>query len=150
MRAERFHSIRAPTISTPIFGDLVSLDGCNIERTYINEVPGNCCCGCHDWADKVRAAVLALAAFEIAIGGTRAALVRWQDVGVHADAHAAPGVAPFKTRLAEYFVEPLFFSLRFDAARTRHNQSLLDAVRHMLAGHKMRRGSQIIEARIRA
>ena len=50
--------------------------------------------GGHDRADQVGAAVFALAAFEIAIAGAGAALVRREDVGVHADAHAAAGVAP--------------------------------------------------------
>src|ERR1700746_2299339 len=64
-------------------------------------------CG-HDGADEVRAAVFALAAFEIAVGCAGAALVRRQNVGVHADAHAAARVAPFETGLGENLVEAFF------------------------------------------
>src|SRR5216683_669619 len=106
-------------------------------------------CG-HDWADEVRAAVLALAAFEIAIAGAGAALVGRQDVSVHADAHAAAGVAPLEAGVAENFVEAFFFSLRLDAAGAGHNQRLLDVFCHVLAFDKMRGGAKIIEARIRA
>src|SRR5258708_1562728 len=104
----------------------------------------------HHRADEVRAAVLALAALEIAIAGAGAALVRRQDVGVHADAHAAAGVAPLETGGGENLVESFFFGLRFDAARARHNQCLLDVFRDMFARHKMRGPAQISEARIRA
>ena len=57
--------------------------------------------GGHDRADEVRAAVFALAAFEIAIAGAGTALVRRQDIGVHANAHAAAGVSPLETGGAE-------------------------------------------------
>src|ERR1700746_808324 len=93
-----------------------------------------------DRADEVRAAVLALPAFKVAVAGAGAALVRGQDVGVHADAHAAAGVAPLETGFAENFVEAFFFGLRFDPARARDNQCLLDVFRYMLAFDKMRGG----------
>ena len=67
-------------------------------------------CG-HDRADQVRAAVFALAAFEIAVGGAGGALVRRKHVGVHADAHAAACVAPFETCFGENFVAGLLFRL---------------------------------------
>src|SRR5437016_479833 len=106
-------------------------------------------CG-HDRADEMRATVLALAAFEVAIAGAGATLVRRQDVGVHADAHAASGVAPLETGVAENFFEAFFFGLRLDTARAGDNQRLLDVFRHVLAGDKVRGGAEIVEARIGA
>src|SRR6266571_9488965 len=104
----------------------------------------------HDRADQMRAAVLALAALEVAIRGAGAAFVWRQDVRVHSDAHAASRVAPLEAGFAKNFVEALFFGLRLDAARTGNDQRLLDIFRHVLAGHEMRRSPQIIETRIRA
>jgi len=106
-------------------------------------------CG-HYRADEMRAAVFALAALEIAVAGAGAAFVRWQDVGVHADAHAAASVAPLEAGGAENFVEPLFFGLRLDAAGAGDNQRLLDIFCDMLAFDKMRSGAEVIEARIGA
>src|SRR5712692_2621560 len=104
----------------------------------------------HYGADQMRAAVFALAALEIAIAGAGAALVRRQDVSVHADAHAAAGIAPLETGVAENFVKSFFFGLRLNAARTGDNQRLLDIFCHVLAFDKMRGGAEIIEARIGA
>src|SRR5690606_1756672 len=44
--------------------------------------------------DEVRAATLALATLEVAVRGRGAALARGELVGVHAQAHRAPRVAP--------------------------------------------------------
>src|SRR5205809_6392808 len=89
--------------------------------------------GGHDRADEVRAAVLALAALKIAVRRAGAALVRRQDVGVHADDHAAAGVAPLETGGTENFVEALFFGPRLDAAGAGNKARLLDVVRPVLA-----------------
>src|ERR1700674_3614262 len=104
-------------------------------------------CG-HDRADEVRAAVFALAALEIAVAGAGAALMGRQNVGIHADAHAAAGVAPLEARRGENLVEAFFFRLRLDAAGAGHNQRLLDAFSHVLAFDKMGGSAQIVEARI--
>src|SRR6267378_3454195 len=139
----------SPRMSTGI-GDSTLLNRCHVEFTDVHEMPGDGCGGGHDRADEVRAAVFALAAFEIAIAGAGAAFVRRQDVGVHPDAHAAAGVAPLETSGGEYFVEAFFFGLRLDAAGAGDNQRLLDAFCHVLAFDEMRGGAQIIEAGIRA
>jgi len=127
------------------------LDGGNVvEGTDVDEMAGNGCgCG-HNRADEVRAAVLALAALEIAIAGAGAALVRREDVGVHTDAHAAAGVAPLETGVAENFIEAFFFRLALNASGARDDERLLDVFRHVLAFDKMRGGAEIIEARIGA
>src|ERR1700732_5019200 len=93
-------------------------------------------CG-HYWADQVGAAVFALAAFEIAVGGAGGALVRWEDVGVHADAHAAACVAPFESGFAENFVEAFFFGLGFYAAGNGYDQPLLDDARDEFAFYEV-------------
>src|SRR6266478_8703431 len=139
----------SPRVSTGI-GDSTLLDRCHVEFADVHEMPGDGCGGSHYRADEMRAAVFALAAFEIAVAGAGAAFVRWQDVGIHPDAHAATCVAPFETGGGKNFVEAFFFGLRLDAARARHNQRLLDVFCHVLACHKMCRGAQIIEARVGA
>src|SRR5258708_5056842 len=139
----------SPRVSTGI-GDFTLLDRCHVEFADVHEMPGDGGGGSHDRAHEMRAAVLALAAFEIAVAGAGAAFVGRQDVGIHPDAHTAAGVAPFETGSAENFVKAFFFGLRLNAARARYNQRLLDVFRHVLAGNKMRGGAQIIEARIGA
>src|SRR4051812_2561709 len=57
-------------------------------------------CG-HSRRDQVRAAPLALAAFEVAVAVRSTPLARLQLVGVHGQAHAASGFAPFEPRLFE-------------------------------------------------
>src|SRR5271157_203926 len=51
----------------------------------------------HHRADEVRPAAFALPAFEIAIRRAGRALAARKHVVVHADAHAATGVAPFES-----------------------------------------------------
>ena len=87
-----------------------------IEFADVYEMACDGCCGRHDRADEVGAAVAALAAFEIAIEGAGAALVWRQHIRVHADTPASAGIAPFKARLRENFVQTFFFRLRLDAA----------------------------------
>src|SRR6266446_5007578 len=106
----------SPRVSTGI-GDSTLLDRCHVEFADVHEMPGDGCGGSHYRADEMRAAVFALAAFEIAVAGAGAAFVRWQDVGIHPDAHAATCVAPFETGGGKNFVEAFFFGLRLDAAR---------------------------------
>src|SRR6266851_5577464 len=87
------------------------LDGGDIEFADVDEMASDGGGGGHDRAHEMRAAILALAALEIAIAGAGAALVRRQNVGVHADAHTAAGVAPLETGDAKNFVEAFLFSL---------------------------------------
>src|SRR5690606_32319415 len=65
----------------------------------------------HGGGDQVGAAAAALAAFEVAVRGARAALPRGELVGVHRQAHAAACLAPVETSLAEDLIEPLGFCL---------------------------------------
>src|SRR6267143_1810032 len=104
----------------------------------------------HDRADEVRATVLTLAALEVAIRSTGAALVRRQDVRVHADAHAAARVAPLEPGGGENLVKAFFFRLRLNAARAGHNQGLLDVFCDALPGNEMCGSAEVIEPRIGA
>jgi len=106
--------------------------------------------GGHDRADQVRAGVAALAAFEVAIGGAGAAFVGREDVGVHADAHAAACIAPLEARGGEEFVEAFFFGLGFDAARAGNDEGLLDIFGDMFSGDEMGGCAEIVETGIGA
>src|SRR5208282_634775 len=102
-----------------------------------------CRCG-HHRADEVRAAALALASFEISIRRAGRAFAARQYVVVHADAHAATGVAPFESRVAENFVEAFFFGFNLHNARPGHHQRLLQGFRHVLSGNHSCSGAQIL------
>src|SRR5215472_11204572 len=69
-------------------------------------------------------AALALASLEVAIRRAGASLLRLEDIGVHAQAHAATGLAPFKAGLGEDAMQPQRFRLAFDLLRTRHHHRL--------------------------
>ena len=70
----------------------------------------------HDRRQQMRAPEPPLTALEVAVRGRGAALLRLQLVGVHAEAHGAAGLAPFKARILEDLVEPFRLRLRFDEA----------------------------------
>ena len=125
-------------------------DVVDVEGADVYEVAGQgCCCG-HYGADQVGAAVFSLAAFEIAVTGAGGALVGREDVGVHADAHAAARIAPFETGVGENFVETFFFGLGLDAARAGNDESLLDTFGDVLTGDEVRGGAKVVDAGIGA
>src|SRR5580698_593756 len=84
------------------------------EVADVHKMSGNGGCRGHDGADQMRAAALALAALEVAIGGAGAALAGRQHVVVHGDAHAASGFAPLESGVAEDAVESFLFGLGFN------------------------------------
>ncbi len=47
------------------------------------------------------------------------------NVVVHADAHAAAGIAPLEAGVDENFVQAFFFGLHFDHSRARNDQRFL-------------------------
>src|SRR5258707_6308469 len=110
------------------------LDVRDIKFAHIHKMSGNRGSRGHDRADEVRAAVAALAAFEVAIRSAGSALMRRQNVGVHADTHAAACIAPFESRVGENFVEAFFFGGSFDSARAGNDQRLLDIFRNVFSG----------------
>src|SRR5688572_2536429 len=65
--------------------------------------------------DQVRAAALALTAFEVAVAGRGAALPGCELIGVHAEAHRAAGEAPLRAEVGEDLVETLCLGLEPDA-----------------------------------
>src|SRR5690242_20182902 len=115
----------------------------------IDEMAGDRGRRCHRGADQVRASALALASFKVAIRGARAALARLQDVGVHAQAHAASGLAPFETSRGEYAIESELFRLMLDLLRSRHHHRV-HSLRDFLAAYDFRRCTQIADARVGA
>ena len=62
---------------------------------------GDCGGGGHGGADQVGATAGPLAALEVAVARRGAALAGRQDVGVHAQAHRATGIAPVEAGVAE-------------------------------------------------
>src|SRR5438270_2023828 len=83
-----------------------------LERSHVHEVSGKSCGRRHRRAEEMRAATGALTAFEVAVARRGAAFARRQDVGIHAQAHRAAGIAPLKTRRFEHFVEPLLLGCK--------------------------------------
>src|SRR5271156_2098981 len=67
-------------------------------------------CG-HHRAHQVGASATPLASFEIAIAGRGTAFAGSKNVGVHAQAHGAAGLAPLKTSRAENFIQSLLLGL---------------------------------------
>src|SRR5438034_9566439 len=107
----------------------------DVEFADVHKMSRDGCSSSHHRTNQMRAAIFALASLEIAVRCTGTALVRWQDIRVHANTHAAARVAPLESCFAENLVEPFFLRLRLDAARTLHNQLLFDFLRHVLSGH---------------
>src|SRR5262245_48489554 len=86
-------------------------------RADVDEVAferGSCC---HRWRDQMRAALVALTAFEVAVRGRSTALAGLQLIGVHAEAHGAAGLTPFESGVQEDLVETLGLGLLFDETR---------------------------------
>jgi hypothetical protein len=88
----------------------------------IDEFAGHRSGGRHFRADQVGASALALASFEIAVGGGGAALPGTQLVRVHAQAHTAPGIAPFGSGGLENAVQAFGFGLFPHGMGARHHQ----------------------------
>src|SRR5215210_671704 len=93
----------------------------------------------------MRPAALALASLEVAIAGRGAPLARLQNVGVHAEAHRAPRVAPVKACLGEDIGESFFLGLLLDAHRTRDDHGP-DSFLDLLALYDAGGGAQVLDA----
>src|SRR3546814_14046428 len=76
---------------------------------------------------------LPLPSYEIAVGGSGAALLRRHLVGVHREAHRAARLAPFKARFNEDTVQPFLFRLALAQSGARHDQRLTDIARPLAA-----------------
>src|ERR1051326_8824139 len=108
----------------------------NIEFANVHEMASDGCGGSHHRADEVRAAVAALAAFKVSIGGACAAFVRRQNVGVHADTHTAASIAPLEPGFGKNFVQAFFFRGSLYPTRSGNDQGLLDRFRDMFPGSR--------------
>src|SRR5215472_10436403 len=85
-------------------------DGTSIPLAHVDEMPSDRCDRGHGRRHEVGAALVALAAFEVAVGGRGAAFARCELVGVHRKAHRAAGLAPFEACRDENLVEPFRFA----------------------------------------
>src|SRR5215471_6560565 len=72
----------------------------------------------------MRAALVALAALEIAVRGRGAALARRELVRVHGEAHRAARLAPLEAGLDEDLVESFGLGLLLHDARTRNHHGV--------------------------
>ncbi len=81
----------------------------------VGEVAGDGGGGGHLGGDEVGAASAALTAFEVAVGVEAQRSPGCEDVRVHAEAHAAAGLAPLEAGGLEDLVEAFFFGLRLTA-----------------------------------
>src|SRR5271166_2605634 len=103
----------------------------------------------HGGRDQMGAALVALAALEIAVRGRGAALARRELVRVHGQAHRAPGLPPLEARGEEDLVQPFRLGLRLDQPRARHDHRV-DALADLAASGDLRRGAQILDAAVGA
>src|ERR1700680_303872 len=83
---------------------------------HVDEMPGYCRGGGHGRRNEMRAALVALAALEVAVRGRGATLAGIELVGIHGEAHRAAGLAPLEAGLDENLVEAFGFGLLFDQA----------------------------------
>src|SRR5829696_4290680 len=77
--------------------------------SHVREVSPNCRRRGHHRTHEMRASAATLTPFEVSITRRRTALARLQSIGVHAEAHRASRLAPFKTRFVENAIEPFAF-----------------------------------------
>src|SRR5271170_1822787 len=115
----------------------------------VGEVAGDGCGCSHLRADEVRASSASLAAFEIAVAGGGAALAGLENVGVHAEAHGAAGLAPLEASLDENLVEAFLFGLRLDVMRTGNDHGA-DVRVDVISGDNFCGGAEIFNARVGA
>src|SRR5262252_1936844 len=94
-------STRSSGATRPVWRVNGSIASAPIPLANVDEVAGDRGGGGHRRAHQVRTATFALASLEVAIRRAGAAFARLQDVGVHAQAHAAASLAPFETSLGE-------------------------------------------------
>src|SRR4029077_17689774 len=87
----------------------------------ISKVSGDRGGGGHHGTDQVGAPAATLATLEIPIAGGSAALARLQNVGIHAQAHRAAGLAPFKAGLLENLVQTFLFRRMLHGLRSWHD-----------------------------
>lgn len=94
-------------------------------------------------------AALALPSLEVAVRGGGGALAGGQLVGVHAEAHRAPGVPPFGAGLGEDLVQPLGDGLEGDPDGAGDDQHP-HPVGHLAAVQDRGRVAQILDAAVGA
>src|SRR4029077_10988219 len=116
---------------------------------YVDEMAGDGCCCCHHGRHEMGAALVALAALEIAVRGRGAAFAGAELVGIHRQAHRAPRLAPVEARGREDLVEPLGLGLLLHQARAPHDHRV-DAGVDLFALRNARDFAQVLDAAVGA
>ena len=104
----------------------------------------------HGGGHQVGAATGTLAAFEVAVGGTGAALLRREDIRVHTQTHGAASLSPLEAGVDENLIEALGLGLLLDQAGTGDDHSALDVGGHLLALDDLGGGAQIFDTGVGA
>src|SRR3984885_6168585 len=94
-------------------------------------------------------ATAALAAFEVAVARGGAAFAGCEDVGIHAEAHAAAGFAPLEASGFKDRVETLGFGLAFDGLRAGNDHRAYGRC-NVMSIDDLRGGSKVFNACIGA
>src|SRR6185295_18858160 len=97
----------------------------------------------------MRAALVSLAAFEVAIRGRGTTLAGLQLVRIHAQTHGAAGLAPFEAGGDENLVEAFLFGLDLHEAGARDDHAL-EPVVDLAPLHDLGDGAQIFDTAIGA
>src|SRR5690606_36550594 len=103
-----------------------------VHVTHIGQATDHSRCGRHCRAHQMGAPTASLPPLEVAVRRGGAAIAFFQLVRIHGKAHRAAGLAPFKTGILKDLVQPLFFRLKLDEARTRNDEGA-DALLHLAA-----------------
>jgi hypothetical protein len=109
----------------------------------------NCGRGGHGWTHQVRAATLALPAFEIAIGGRSATISLLEAIAIHGNAHRTAGSAPLETSVKKDPVEALRLSLFAHLCGARYDDGL-DVRCDLPAGYDSGSRPKVLKASIGA
>ena len=90
----------------------------------IHEFSGHGGGGRHLRIHQVGTSAFSLPALKISVGCRGTALLRPQLIGVHPQAHAASGIAPFCAGCFEYPIQSFGLGLQADLVRARNHQQL--------------------------
>ena len=136
--------------SVSILGSGSGACGCvEFPRADVSEVAGDGGgCG-HLRRDEVGAATAALAALEVAVRCGGATLAGCEDVRVHAEAHAAAGLAPLKAGGLEDGVEAFLLGLALDGLRAGDDHGA-NFGGDVVAVDDLRCGAQVLDAPVGA
>lgn len=106
--------------------------------------------GSHGGGHQVGATAVTLATFEVTVGGTGAAFLGGENVGVHAQAHGATSLTPFEAGVSENLVEAFGLGLLFDKTGAGNDHGTLDVGGNLLAANNLGGGAEILDTGVGA